>query len=76
MCVCGYTYRNNHDVVLQEDLVSIRGGWAVGSLSDDLIQTRTKTTKRQPLHSCKGADRATLNKATSTGPRTARQMFA
>lgn len=33
------TYRNNHDVVLQEDLVSIWGGWTVGTFSNDLKQT-------------------------------------
>lgn len=37
--VCAY--RNNHDVVLQEDLVSIWGGGPIGTLSNDLEETKT-----------------------------------
>ena len=33
-------YRNHHDIPLQEDLVSVRSGGAVGSLSNDLEQTQ------------------------------------
>lgn len=39
-CVCSYTYRNNHDVVLQEDLVSVWCGWTIGTFSNDLKQTK------------------------------------
>lgn len=38
--VCAY--RNNHDVVLQEDLVSIWGGGPIGTLSNDLEETKNK----------------------------------
>lgn len=33
-------HRNNHDVVLQEDLVCIWGGGSIGSLSNDLTETK------------------------------------
>lgn len=41
------TYRNNHDVVLQEDLVSIWGGWTIGAFSNDLKQTKHKHVIRK-----------------------------
>ena len=37
VCVC--TYRDNHDFILQEDLVGLWGGGTVGTLSNDLQQT-------------------------------------
>lgn len=48
VCVCAY--RNNHDVVLQEDFVSIWGGGTIGTLSNDLEETKNKQTHTS--HDC------------------------
>lgn len=50
VCVCVYTYRNDHDIVLQEDFVSIRGGGTIGTLCNDLDHTEKKIqfTQLQP----------------------------
>lgn len=36
VCVCDRAYRNNHDVVPQEDLVGVWGGGTVSTFCDDL----------------------------------------
>lgn len=39
-----WTHRNNHDVVLQEDLVSIGGGGPISTLSNDLKKKKKAIT--------------------------------
>lgn len=53
VCARMCAYRNNHDVVLQEDLVSFWGGGTISTLSNDLEQTkRTHHMTATKLPSC------------------------
>ena len=45
------TYRNHHDVPLQEDLISVWGRGAVGALSDDLPARKVKSVTTLHTHS-------------------------
>lgn len=67
ICLCVYTYRNDHDIVLQEDLVSIRGGGTIGTLGDDLHHTETKNTQFTQLQPRIHADLKVTLKPRVTG---------